>query len=493
MPAADGSLGRGWRQCRAEALQGVLAHARLLPLVQLAFTRKRMQLLQRWLPLLLQRAISEGERNGSAVAVADWLQAQGAHDLASGCLEHVDWPAMDGPAWLLRGVIEQQRGELDLAEASLAQACLDATVQAQAFYRLGELQRSHGQADAAAGWFLAALNKDPDHRWSHNSLQYLRLSDSMRQRVLVAYKRLAARRPDQQLSSQLLAYYLMLNNEREASIEVSRRAARLELGAQAQHLALASAAPTPPDFLILGVPKGGTTSLLQVLSHQPQLWCHPRKELQFFDRFHHLGAAWYCAQFPRFQAEAGILRGEASPTYFHCPMAPQRLMELSPTTRCIVLLRDPLQRALSWLGHIQRLEGLQIDPIRLLEQEVHTIEQLSTERLSAIHQQLWSRALQDSCYDAALMRWDAVLPEAQLLLVSSERLFSHPEEQLTRILRFLGCSDPANALMPHWRACNVGMQNLHQIPPSELQERIRQVLQRHCQRSFARINTPTVS
>ncbi|QNG27851.1 sulfotransferase domain-containing protein [Synechococcus sp. HK01-R] len=486
---SDGALGRTWRQCRRAAYQGELSHARLFTLVKLAVGQQRLQLLHHWLPLILRQAVSEGERSGSAVALADWLQQQGAIELAALCLEQVHWPAMNGPAWLLRGVIEQRRGEQALAEASLAQACLDKTVQAEASYRLGELQRAHGHPDRAAGWFLASLQRNPDHYCSHNSLQYLRLSPAMRQRVLQAYVQITSRRPQSAFANQLLAHYLLLDGQLKNAITVSRRAARLELGPQAQALAPESQPPTSPDFLIIGVPKGGTTSLLQVLSHHPGVWCHPRKELQFFDRFHHLGADWYCAQFPRFLPEAGIARGEASPTYFHCPEAPQRIVELMPKVRCIVLLRDPWERALSWLNHLQRLEGLDHDPIALLEQELQAIEHHTPASLSGIHQQLWSRALQDSCYDAALRRWDAVLPQEQLLLVSSERLFAHPEDELNRILTFLQRPTDSRDLMPHWRACNVGMANQHQTFPGELLQRIRETLDRHCHGSFARINT----
>ena len=89
-----------------------------------------------------------------------------------------------------------------------------------------------------------------------------------------------------------------------------------------------------------------------------QPWCHPRKELNFFDGFYCYGSSWYCAQFPRFRDTANILRGEATPNYFSHPEAAPRIAALMPDARMVVLL-DPLSRAISWLQHLRRLEGVE--------------------------------------------------------------------------------------------------------------------------------------
>lgn len=47
----------------------------------------------------------------------------------------------------------------------------------------------------------------------------------------------------------------------------------------------------------------------------------------------------------------------------------------------------------------------------------------------------------------------AMSPQEQLLLVSSEHLFAHPEDELNRILAFLQRPTDNRDLLPHWRAC----------------------------------------
>ncbi|HLX39623.1 MAG TPA: sulfotransferase, partial [Ktedonobacteraceae bacterium] len=53
-----------------------------------------------------------------------------------------------------------------------------------------------------------------------------------------------------------------------------------------------------PDFLIIGAPRCGTTSLFYYLSEHPQIVPSTTKELHFFDDHYAKGMRWYRAQFP---------------------------------------------------------------------------------------------------------------------------------------------------------------------------------------------------
>ena len=56
-----------------------------------------------------------------------------------------------------------------------------------------------------------------------------------------------------------------------------------------------------PDFLGLGVQKGGTTSLHCLLDQHPQVFLPPVKEVHYFSLNFASGEAWYRSQF----ADAG--------------------------------------------------------------------------------------------------------------------------------------------------------------------------------------------
>lgn len=111
-----------------------------------------------------------------------------------------------------------------------------------------------------------------------------------------------------------------------------------------------------PDFLVIGAPKAGTTTLAADLSRHPSLWIPPEKELGFFDvRWQHESMEAYGARFAA--APPDRLVGEATPTYLHAPGAMERVAAEVPAARLVVLLRDPVDRAWShyWYNCMARL------------------------------------------------------------------------------------------------------------------------------------------
>ena len=156
--------------------------------------------------------------------------------------------------------------------------------------------------------------RDPEPFHIHNELQFTRCSDALLPELVGFYAELCQRGPEQALPRQLLAHYLLKQGRLSEAITASRKAARLQLGELTPLLAPAEAEPTPPDFVILGAPKGGTTALLRWLSHIPGLWCHPRKELHFFDGRYSCGEAWYALSSPASRMVPPCCAGRPLPT-----------------------------------------------------------------------------------------------------------------------------------------------------------------------------------
>ncbi|HWI56250.1 MAG TPA: sulfotransferase domain-containing protein, partial [Bacillota bacterium] len=103
-----------------------------------------------------------------------------------------------------------------------------------------------------------------------------------------------------------------------------------------------------PDFLILGAQKAGTSSLEFFLSQHPQIKCARTKEVGFFsrDQLFQSGPGWYARQFPR-RNWPGTLLFEATPEYLYYPFAAERIREFDPRMKCLILLRNPVNRAFS--------------------------------------------------------------------------------------------------------------------------------------------------
>jgi tetratricopeptide (TPR) repeat protein len=394
------------------------------------------------------------------------LRDQGRHAEAYALLQELPWPQASPELYLLKGVLERQLGHHRDALCSLAIALGHPPHHGLACYELGELHRSLGQFDQAAAWLVAALRNAPQHTWILHALQYTRFSPERLPWLTSELERHSQAHPGDAMALHLLAQLQLRLERRAEAIATSRRAARLNLGERSAWLAPAAAEATPPDFLIIGVPKGGTTSLLQWLSSHPQLWCHPRKELHFFNGAWEQGEAWYRAQFPMFEPRHGVLRGEATPNYFLDPRVPKRVAAAAPQAKLILLLRDPLQRAISWIEHLRRHEGVDGDTEALLLAELEQLQTCPESLSGLVPPPPGPRALLGSCYGPPLQRWRQVCGD-RLLVLRSEALFRNPEATLERCARFLGVSPTWER--PPLRAQNVNPQPQPSISPASTQ------------------------
>jgi len=130
-------------------------------------------------------------------------------------------------------------------------------------------------------------------------------------------------------------------------------------------------AKTMPDFLVIGAPKAGTTSLNHYLSQHPQIFMSPNKEPHFFafegkqpnfqgpadDR------AWlntksvvnlegYQQLFDGSSADQRC--GEASTMYLYIEESCDRIHHYCPQVKLIAFLRHPIERAYSHYKHMRR-------------------------------------------------------------------------------------------------------------------------------------------
>lgn len=109
-----------------------------------------------------------------------------------------------------------------------------------------------------------------------------------------------------------------------------------------------------PNFVVIGAPKSGTTSLCFQLAQHPDVFISDKKELDFFNRQYGLGQGWYEKQFEPWTGEAAI--GEGSVLYGVTslrPEVPHRIAEMLPQAKLIYMTRHPINRIESmWFQHV---------------------------------------------------------------------------------------------------------------------------------------------
>lgn len=224
--------------------------------------------------------------------------------------------------------------------------------------------------------------------------------------------------------------------------------ALLRNGVWAYGRATARARPLP-DFLVIGAQKAGTTALYAYLRWHPQVTGPAWKEVSFFDRHYGRGEAWYRGQFPSRpwlwltggRSGSRPLVGEASPSYVLHPHAPDRVHALVPQARLVVLLRNPVDRALSHYHHEVALGREPLSFEEALEQEPERVDgELGRLGDTSYFSHAWwdFTYLARGRYAEQLERWLAVFPREQLLVLASEQLRRDPAATYARVLEHLG-------------------------------------------------------
>jgi len=126
-----------------------------------------------------------------------------------------------------------------------------------------------------------------------------------------------------------------------------------------------------PDFVIVGFPKCGTTSLHYYLNDHPEIFMPKQKELHYFtakiltsqnngpgdksvNQFHIDSFEAYQKHFKSANQQHKAI-GDASPSYINYPECiPEIKEKLSPNLKVIIILRDPIKRAFSNYLHLVR-------------------------------------------------------------------------------------------------------------------------------------------
>ncbi|MCJ8738791.1 hypothetical protein PDJAM_G00039810 [Pangasius djambal] len=179
-----------------------------------------------------------------------------------------------------------------------------------------------------------------------------------------------------------------------------------------------------PQAIIVGVKKGGTRALLEFLRVHPDVRA-AGAEPHFFDRFYDNGLEWYRDLMPK--TLEGQITMEKTPSYFVTREAPARIYSMSRSTKLIVVVRDPVTRAIS--DYTQTLSK---------KPDIPSFENLTFKnRTTGLIDTSWS-AIQIGIYAKHLDNWLQFFPMRQILFVSGERLISDPAGELGRVQDFLG-------------------------------------------------------
>ncbi|KAL2092138.1 hypothetical protein ACEWY4_011936 [Coilia grayii] len=212
-----------------------------------------------------------------------------------------------------------------------------------------------------------------------------------------------------------------------------------------------STAQRLPGAIIIGVRKGGTRALLEMLNLHPDVEV-AKAEVHYFnlDENYRRGLGWYRAQMPF--TLPGQLTVEKTPGYFTAPLVPERVWEMNPAVRLLLIVRDPAERLVSDYtqvlhNRLQRHKPYQpLEKLLLLKDDDDDNNDDVDDGGDGVdhgkgrHRRRIDpgyKALQRSLYHVHFQRWLEHFPREQIHVVDGEALVRDPYPELRKAERFL--------------------------------------------------------
>lgn len=204
-----------------------------------------------------------------------------------------------------------------------------------------------------------------------------------------------------------------------------------------------------PDLFIAGAAKAGTTALDEFLRQHPQIEMSPHREPNYFafpgrrpnlrgpggrpapiNQTSIVDFDTYASLFAGIPED--VVAGETSPVYMYMAGTAGRIASRIPHARIVVILRDPVERAISSYGHLLR-EGR--EPLDLLP-ALHA----EPRRIAQNWGILW-RYVDVGRYARQLREYLRHFDSDRILLLEHGQFSREPAVVCQKVFRFIGVAD----------------------------------------------------
>ncbi|MDZ4786270.1 MAG: tetratricopeptide repeat protein [bacterium] len=351
-----------------------------------------------------------------------------------------------------------QQGNLDEAIVNLQTAMQLEPTLPGIYENLGNVLQQQGKFDEAFTCYLKAVQIEPNsiHEY-YDQLSYSDLTINQLAAAISCLKEICQSRHDVPVIYTLLGNLLTKKNQIDAAISYYYTAMYKQT--LVSHPDLVSKQwnleqVRGPNFLIIGGMRCGTTSLYEYLTKHPQVVPALKKEVQFWSWEYAKGIDWYLAHFPPIPDGASFVTGEATPC-MGSPYSWERLFEYFPKIKLIVILRNPIDRALSHYYHLQRCLGWDRRTFEAaIQSEMQIIK--SIEDPSLVDQTFFDIEygyLLSGLYVCFLEKWMNLFPREQFLILRSEDFYIDASVQMEKVFNFLDLPDYQLA---HYEKYNLG-------------------------------------
>lgn len=331
-------------------------------------------------------------------------------------------------------------------------------ISAQHYHRLGKLLRAQGHFSQAITAYCESIKLDPQFQLAYIDLQYTPIDQEQSTDLIKFYRQILVQHPQTTIAWGNLGDVLTQSDRLAEAIDCYRRGSYQQAIQLYPHLAESNWQPekkSGPDFIIAGASKCGTTAIYQYLSHHPQILFSHKKEIDFFWKNYQRGVDWYLAHFPTITDRDDFLTGEATPNYIRFPQVARRIKKTFPHTKIIILLRNPVDRAISWHYHKLNSGLTKLDLATAIATEIERLANVSEAEIINTGYYNPDNIL-SSLYIYKIRPWIETLGREQFLILNSEDFYLNPLKNMQQVFKFLSLP---NCSLDSYPKVNAGSYN----------------------------------
>lgn len=249
-----------------------------------------------------------------------------------------------------------------------------------------------------------------------------------------------------------------------------------------------------PNFLIIGAPRGGTSSLFFYLNHHSSIFPCKIKEPNFFAMYYDRGINWYRTFFPtvlkkrQFEKtnKTKFVTGEASTQYYWHPQVPKRVKETVPNVKLIMLLRNPVDRSYSQYKMEVRHGNEKLSFEEAIAKEKERIEgeydKMLYNELYFSEKYTMHAYISKSLYFNFIKQWFDYFPKENFLFVKSEDFYQNTKHIMKEIFQFLDVP-----LIP-FNESKILRKGIYENIDSKTRENLKQYFKPYNEKLFSLIN-----
>jgi len=194
-----------------------------------------------------------------------------------------------------------------------------------------------------------------------------------------------------------------------------------------------------PNFLLVGAPKAGTTSLWEYLNNHPQVYFPEVKEPHYFSPTLPTDSYLlpirdrkkYLKLFEGVKDEIAI--GEASASYLWDPQSAKFIHDTIPNVRIIIMLRNPVERAFSAYLMFYSMNREKLSFGKVIRRNVNN-DLVSFDRE-------W--ILGPGFYSEEVKRYLDIFESNKVKIIIFEEFVKEAKKQIKEVLKFLGLNENA--------------------------------------------------